>query len=365
MEKKYLILIVDDHTENRTLLRKITESNGYKVIEAENGQTALESARLEIPDLIISDILMPVMDGYKFCMEVKNDEKLKNIPFIFYTATYTEKKDEEFALSLGAVKFLIKPMEPEVLIKIIENYLKEFEKGKFTDPVNIVKDEKETFKLYSERLVNKLEKKTIELENEITQRRNNDEELKVQKEKIEKSEKVLKSYIENAPDGIFIADENGFYVDVNNSACKQLGYSKNELLKMHLSMTVPEGMSDIARESFANIQKTGKDDRDVQYQKKSGEIGWWRLSAVKLSETRFMGFTKDITKEKLVQEELEKYRNNLEKMVQERTKELEQKNAELVRFNKVFVEREFRIKELKDRIKELELKLKETGKEPK
>ena len=174
--------------------------------------------------------------------------------------------------------------------------------------------------------------------------------------KLKKSEKQLKSYFENAPDGIFITDEKGFYVDVNNSACKQLGYCKDELFKMHISQTVPENMLETSKMSFENLKTKGNDERDVEFLNRDGTKGWWRLSAVKLSESRYLGFTKDITKEKQAQEELEKYRDNLEQMVQERTKELEEKNEKLSKFNKLFVEREFRIKELKDRIKELENK---------
>jgi CheY-like chemotaxis protein len=147
MEKKYLVLIADDHKENRTFLRKLLESTGRIVLEAENGHTALEAARLEIPDLIISDILMPVMDGYKFCMEVKNDERLKSIPFIFYTATYTEKKDEEFAMSLGALRFIIKPEEPAVLIGIIREYLEDYRSEVQKNSDYKISDEKEILKI--------------------------------------------------------------------------------------------------------------------------------------------------------------------------------------------------------------------------
>ena len=98
------------------------------VREAENGKAALEMARASRPDLIVSDILMPVMDGYSFCRECKKDEILRNIPFVFYTATYTEPKDEKFALDLGADRFILKSEEPEVLIKILVDLLEEKER---------------------------------------------------------------------------------------------------------------------------------------------------------------------------------------------------------------------------------------------
>ena len=170
MGKKYYVLIVDDQKDNRLFLKKIVESRKYEVIEAENGKAALDFAMTMAPDLIISDILMPVMDGYKFCIEVKKVDKLKNVPFIFYTATYTKKKDEEFALSLGAVRFLVKPEQPEVLITVIESYIKEFENGVFHESQKPIEGETETFKLYSEVLVIKLEQKMLELEKEVAER---------------------------------------------------------------------------------------------------------------------------------------------------------------------------------------------------
>ncbi len=113
-------LIVDDNAENVYLLDSILRANGYASIVAKNGAEALGQAHKQPPDLIITDILMPVMDGYTFCRECKRDERLKDIPLVFYTATYTDPKDEEFALSLGADKFILKPQEPEVFMEMIQ-----------------------------------------------------------------------------------------------------------------------------------------------------------------------------------------------------------------------------------------------------
>ncbi|HEX22117.1 MAG TPA: response regulator, partial [Chromatiales bacterium] len=117
------ILIVDDKLENLYLLRVLLGSKGYDVTEATNGKEALERARETPPALIISDILMPVMDGFALCRAWKADARLASIPFIFYTATYTEPKDKEFALSLGADRFLVKPQEGSVLLGEVESAL--------------------------------------------------------------------------------------------------------------------------------------------------------------------------------------------------------------------------------------------------
>ena len=164
-------LIVDDSEVSLYLLETVLKGGGYEVITAGNGAEALEKLRTESIDFIISDVLMPVMDGFKFCKEVKEKDELKNIPFIFYTATYKDERDEKLALMLGADKYILKPAEPDELIKIIQGMMRDVEEGKFEPNKPAFEEKEEVMKLYSERLVNKLEKKMLELEKEITVRR--------------------------------------------------------------------------------------------------------------------------------------------------------------------------------------------------
>jgi len=81
------ILIVEDMEDSRVYLRQALESAEHEIIESTNGVEAMIAAQQDPPDLIISDIMMPEMDGFELCLRVKNHEKLKHIPFIFYTAT--------------------------------------------------------------------------------------------------------------------------------------------------------------------------------------------------------------------------------------------------------------------------------------
>ncbi|HMA63972.1 MAG TPA: response regulator, partial [Chitinispirillaceae bacterium] len=107
------ILVVDDNQQNLYFLKVLLSANGFDVEMASNGEEALSLARQSPPYMIVSDILMPVMDGYALCKVWREDVMLKNIPFIFYSATYTEQKDQDFALKLGADRFIIKPVEPD------------------------------------------------------------------------------------------------------------------------------------------------------------------------------------------------------------------------------------------------------------
>jgi len=128
------VLIADDNSQNLYLLESILKAYGHGVTCARNGAEALELARQSRPDLIITDIFMPVMDGFALCMQWKADETLKDIPLIFYTATYTDPKDEQFARSLGAERFLLKPQEPEALAEVVRQVLDRGAEGAVGEP---------------------------------------------------------------------------------------------------------------------------------------------------------------------------------------------------------------------------------------
>jgi CheY-like chemotaxis protein len=138
-------------------------SEGHEVVSVVNGLEALKQLAIESFDLIISDILMPEMDGFQLCRTVKLDEHWNKIPFIFYTATYTSKEDEQLALSLGASRFIVKPVEPEEFLAVIEQVVHEGETKKLAVPVLDV-DTEENLGLYRQVLVRKLERKIEQLE---------------------------------------------------------------------------------------------------------------------------------------------------------------------------------------------------------
>lgn len=174
------ILIVDDDIEIRRLLKtKLTEA-GYEIVTAANGSEAVEKLGTQNVDVIISDILMPVMDGFQLCWHVKSDPVHKKIPFVFYTATYKEKEDEELAFKLGASAFILKPIKPGRFVEIIKRIISD-EETAATQPTTPLYDDLGVLKLYNSRLIAKLEKKTMDLENNLTVIRKIEKSLRTQK----------------------------------------------------------------------------------------------------------------------------------------------------------------------------------------
>jgi PAS domain S-box-containing protein len=109
------------------------------------------------------------------------------------------------------------------------------------------------------------------------------------------SEAKFKNYINNAPDGIFVVDKNGYYVDVNPAACEMTGYSEDELIRMNLLDLLPHDIHEYAINKFEDVNNKGKADIEIPYLTKEGDRRWWRVTAAALSENRVIGFVKDIT----------------------------------------------------------------------
>lgn len=181
------ILVVDDDEQNLYQLRVLLTAEGYAVVISVNGAEALARARQRPPDLVVSDILMPVMDGFTLCREWKHDERLRGIPFVFYTATYTNGRDRDFALGLGAERFLVKPEEPEVLLRTIAEVLDQARRSDAAPAPAAEGTEGDAGYLlqYNQTLVRKLEQKVAELqranrelEREVTERRQAEDRVK-------------------------------------------------------------------------------------------------------------------------------------------------------------------------------------------
>jgi len=164
------ILIVDDLAINRKLLRTTLEAEGHITFDASDGVEALQLLARETVDAIISDILMPNMDGFRFCLELRQHESLKHLPLIHYTSTYTSPSDQRLSNTVGADKYLTKPVSTEVLLHTLTEAIRHAAERKALtskkgDTAFIMKD-------YSVALVKKLEEKNNELKNALDKLQN-------------------------------------------------------------------------------------------------------------------------------------------------------------------------------------------------
>ncbi|HEV3436996.1 MAG TPA: response regulator, partial [Gemmata sp.] len=117
------ILIVDDRPINREYLLSLLAYGGHRLLEGADGAEALAITRLERPDLVIADILMPTMDGYEFVRQLRTDPSIAHTQVIFYTAHYHEQEANALAKSCGVAGVLTKPCEPEVVLRTVETVL--------------------------------------------------------------------------------------------------------------------------------------------------------------------------------------------------------------------------------------------------
>jgi signal transduction histidine kinase len=169
------VLVVDDIASNLKLLRITLEAEGVTVGEAADGVAALAVLEHEKFDAVISDILMPRMDGYCLCREIRRDPRLRDLPIIAYTSTYLSPSDEQLALRSGADCYLRKPASVEVLVRTLTELL---QPGAASRPQLLPPDDPLVMHEYNAVLVRKLEEKSLELEERNEQLRLANEQLR-------------------------------------------------------------------------------------------------------------------------------------------------------------------------------------------
>lgn len=138
--------------------------------------------------------------------------------------------------------------------------------------------------------------------------------LKKAEDTLKKNEEKFRKYIENSPDGIFVADARGKYIEINKAACNMTGYSKEELLKMSIPDLIPKEHLKKSLDYFQTLLKTGRSSGENFFLTKKGEKRIWTVDAVKISENQMLGFCRDITDEKQIQENIRKSERLLQRV---------------------------------------------------
>jgi CheY-like chemotaxis protein len=152
------ILVVEDVPNILELLDVTLRFKGYPVVTASNGEEALEVVSKERPALVITDIMMPIMDGYTLAFNLRRDPDTSNIPIIYLSATYVTAEDKDFAMSLGAVRFLEKPVDPEDFLLTVAEVLTD-NQGPLSPPM----DKNQFLQGYRRRLEFKLGHKNAQI----------------------------------------------------------------------------------------------------------------------------------------------------------------------------------------------------------
>lgn len=156
-KQKGFLLVVEDVPDILVLLNETLKFKGYRVVTATNGEEAMEIIQKEHPALIITDILMPKMDGFSLVHRLRLDPATRNIPVVFLSATYVAPEDKEFALTIGVTRFIEKPVDMETFFPIIDELLAEGAQD--ARPL----DEKQFYEGYKKRLESKLRHKNTQI----------------------------------------------------------------------------------------------------------------------------------------------------------------------------------------------------------
>jgi PAS domain S-box-containing protein/putative nucleotidyltransferase with HDIG domain len=288
------ILIVDDTPINQRLLRAQLEAGGHLVLEATDGLKALEILEKESVDVLISDILMANMDGYRLCHEIRKHPKLFNLPIIFYTATYTSREDETLSYGIGADLYLRKPAFREEMERGIITVLEKRAALVSSSPT-VVEGDLGAMKGYNEALVKKLERKFHQLGKTH--------------DALSQSEERYRGIAETAGEGIWTLDQQELTTYVNPKMAQMLGYSLEEMLGKPTTSFMDLGFAHTARAAFEGRAGDVAEKVDIKLRPKDGSELWAIVAASPIvdKDKKYIGalaMVTDITERKKVEQEL-------------------------------------------------------------
>ena len=331
------VVIAEDSPTQAVRLQFMLEEYNFEVHLGEDGKQALELVKEIAPDVVISDIMMPVMDGYELTRSIKEDPALSNIPVILLS-TLTGLSDILKGLECGADNYIIKPFEEEDLIAKINTAIDPDNKGitertdgslevtygehlynidskstKLADFLittyetalqknNELEQSQKQLKELNESLEEKVEQRTSALLKEATER-------KQYQYALEESEKRYRFLYNNSPDGIVQIDQNGIIIDCNDSECELIKYKKEEIIGKHLTFFENKRSAEAFEERMIFLENKGYLEAEVNLLKKDGTLlpVWRKVSANYDDDGVFIGAivnTRDITDRKEAEEQL-------------------------------------------------------------
>lgn len=301
------VLLVDDIPENLLLLEEVLSDQGYEPISVTSGAEAMQQLEINPIHAIVADAMMPSMDGFQLCKEVKQSAKFSNIPFVIYTGNYVDKEDQSFARTIGVDAYVMKDDGLASLVQSVNDLTRQFlgtdsaAKGGQSVPLkDLIAPLNIDGHMFLERhhaiIVKKLEEKMIELEMyaETLSRKNRE---------IQASEARYRNLFEHASIGIFVLDrETGKILDVNGEGVALLGYSGDEMLTIvPLSFVQEDEVTQaiLQSENFFSIEAT--------FKRKDGALVEVELGAGPFAEqnnSKILLYVLDITDQKRMRQHL-------------------------------------------------------------
>lgn len=403
MNEDIQILIVEDSPTQARRLELLLREQGYRVIVAANGEEGLSLAQKERPRLVISDIMMPVKDGYEMCRAIKNDPAFKDLPILLLT-TLSEPADILKALDVQADGYISKPYKDSYLLSKVSDCLNSFVQSVEENKENQLEINFEGKKYYSTSdrpriltLLLSTYEDAVMKNRELIKTKEILEDLNEQLEErlieLTASEDRFKGLVMTIPDIVYRIDSKGNFIFLNK-AIQKLGYEQNELLGRHFSQIIlPEDVLEVSREKIVyryagkkiedspapklfDERRTGDrqtEGLEVRLISKKGtilephvlenlgkEVFVVEINSAGLYEEQSslktkafvgtVGVIRDITSRKLIEDKLKKAYEEMEAKVELRTKELREINLSL---REEIVERERVGRELENLYKEL------------
>ncbi len=299
------VLLVDDIPENLALLEEVLADQGYETLSANGGSEALQLLYANQIHLIVADAMMPSIDGFQLCKEVKQSPQFASVPFIIYTGNYVDAEDQTFASSLGVDAYVMKYDGLAALVQSV-NTLAQRVYGAHSRPdeqntglseLPLAVDEHVFLERHHAIIVKKLEEKMHELEMyaETLSRKNRE---------IQASEARYRNLFEHASIGIFVLDRcDGRILDVNAEGLSLLGYSRTEAVSI-------EPLSFVIESDTANtiLQSGGFFSKETTFKRKDGisvdvEIGAGPFA--EQNNSKILLYALDITEEKRMRQHLQ------------------------------------------------------------
>ena len=277
---KFRIVLVDENKSNVENFRSAISNvlPEAEVFSTSTGSSGIELIKKESPEIILIDCGQSPADALKMSQIMKQDKDLQMIPVLFFTDLEADHELRMKAIESGADSFLIKPLDDTILITQIKAMYK-------------IRERNIMFQEGKVRLDSIVKSRTKELRQEIATRKRSEKKLK-------ESEEKFRIYIEKAPIGVFVADNMGRYIEVNERACQLTGYTREELLQLSISDYLSPDSAEAGLAGFNELILKGSLDAEYKVIKKNGNEEWINLRGVKINSDCVISFCTDITERK-------------------------------------------------------------------